>query len=61
MTDNEEIQHQLTIGHLENAGIPASFVENVDLANKGAQRAILNSSTKEEIISVLPEHGGEEI
>jgi hypothetical protein len=59
MTDNEEIQYQLTIGHLQMFDIPLSAVENVDLTNSGAQEAILDCLTREQMVNVLASHGGE--
>lgn len=60
MTDNEEIQYQLTLGRLETLNVPMSFVENVDLTNSGTQAAILDCLTEEQIVAVLAAHGGEE-
>ena len=59
MTDNEEIQYQLTMGHLGNFNLPEGALHNVDLKNSGTQRAILNCSTKEQMVVVLAAHGGE--
>lgn len=53
MTDNEEIQFQLTLGHLENFDIPFSALENVDLTNAGVQRAILDCLTRDQMVNVL--------
>jgi BarA-like signal transduction histidine kinase len=60
MTDNEEIQYQLTIGHLAMFDVPMSAVENIDLKNQGTQRAILGCLTKDQMIDVLAVNGGEE-
>ena len=59
MTDNEEIQYQLTLGYLENFDIPFSALENVDLTDGGMQKAILGCSTPKQMLIVLASHGGE--
>jgi hypothetical protein len=59
MTDNEEIQYQLTISHLGTFDIPMSAVENVDLTNAGTQAAILGCLTKEQMVGVLAAKSGE--
>ena len=59
MTDNEEVQYQLTISHLGTFDIPMSAVENVDLTNTGTQAAILDCLTKEQMVGVLAAKSGE--
>lgn len=59
MTDNEEIQYQLTIGHLATFDIPMSAVENVDLTNTGTQAAILDCLTQDQVVGALAANGGE--
>jgi hypothetical protein len=59
MTDNEEIQYQLTISHLQMFDVPMHAVENVDLTNGQVQAHILDCLTKEQITNVLASHGGE--
>ena len=58
MTDNEEIQYQLTISHLAMFDVPMSAVYNIDLTNKGTQAAILDCLTQDQMIHVLGAHGG---
>jgi len=59
MTDNEEVQYQLTISHLGMFEVPMSAVENIDLTNEGTQAAILDCLTRDQMIHVLAAHGGE--
>jgi hypothetical protein len=56
MTDNEEIQYQLTISHLGMFDVPMSAVENVDLTNGGTQAEILDCLTRDQMIHVLAEN-----
>ena len=56
MTDNEEIQYQLTISHLEMFDVPMSIVENIVLTNQKTQAEILDCLTKEQMIDVLAQH-----
>jgi len=58
MTDNEEIQYQLTISHLGMFNIPMSDVENVDLTNGSMQAAILDCLTREQMLEALAVYGG---
>jgi len=58
MTDNEEIQYQLTIGHLGMFDVPMSAAENVDLTNGSLQAAILDCLTREQMLEALAVHGG---
>jgi hypothetical protein len=59
MTDNEEIQYQLTISHLAMFDVPMSAVENIDLTNAGTQAQILDCLTKDQMIGVLAKHAWE--
>jgi len=59
MTDNEEIQYQLTISHLAMFDVPMSAVENIDLTNAGTQAKILDCLTKDQMIGVLAKHAWE--
>ena len=59
MTDNEEVQYQLTISHLGVFEVPMSAVENIDLTNEGTQAAIFDCLTRDQMIHVLAAHGGE--
>ena len=61
MTDNEEIQYKLTIGHLGMFDVPMSAAENVDLTNGSLQAAILDCLTREQMLEALAVHGGEGI
>lgn len=61
MTDNEEIQYQLTISHLGMFNIPMLATENVDLTNGSMQAAILDCLTREQMLEALAVHGGEEL
>ncbi len=61
MTDNEEIQYQLTISHLEMFDVPVSAVENIDLTNKETQAEILDCLTLEQMIGVLAKHAWENL
>jgi hypothetical protein len=61
MTDNEEIQYQLTIGHLGMFDVPMSAAENVDLTNGSLQAAILDCLTREQMLEALAVYGGEGI
>jgi hypothetical protein len=61
MTDNEEIQYQLTISHLEMFDVPVSAVENIDLTNKETQAEILDCLTQEQMIGVLAKHAWENL
>ena len=56
MNDNNEIQYQMAMAHLENFGVKAT--ENVDLTNGNVQRAILNASTRKELIDIFGEENG---
>lgn len=56
MTDNEEIQYQLTIGYLQMFDTPLSAVENVDLTNAGVQEAVLGCLTQKQMLIVLADH-----
>lgn len=59
MTDNEEVQYQMTISHLGMFDVPMSAVENIDLTNAGTQAQILDCLTRDQMIHVLAAHGGE--
>jgi hypothetical protein len=59
MTDNEEIQYQLTISHLAMFDVQMSAVENIDLTNAGTQAKILDCLTKDQMIGVLAKHAWE--
>jgi hypothetical protein len=61
MTDNEEIQYQLTISHLAMFDVPMSAVENIDLTNQGTQAEILDCLTKDQMIGVLAKHAWENL
>jgi hypothetical protein len=61
MTDNEEIQYQLTMGHLVMFDVPMSAAENVDLTNGSLQAAILDCLTREQMLEALAVHGGGEL
>ena len=59
MTDNEEAQYKLTIGHLATLDNPMSAVEDVELMNTGTQAAILNCLTRDQMVGVLAAIGEE--
>jgi uncharacterized protein YutE (UPF0331/DUF86 family) len=61
MTDNEEIQYQLTISHLAMFDVSMSAVENIDLTNQGTQAEILDCLTKDQMIGVLAKHAWENL
>jgi hypothetical protein len=61
MTDNEEIQYQLTISHLAMFDVPMSAVENIDLTNEGTQSEILDCLTRDQMIGVLAKHAWENL
>lgn len=61
MTDNEEIQYQLTISHLEMFDVPVSAIENIDLTNKETQAEILDCLTHEQMIGILAKHAWENL
>jgi hypothetical protein len=61
MTDNEEIQYQLTISHLAMFDVPMSAFENIDLTNQGTQAEILDCLTKDQMIGVLAKHAWENL